>query len=72
MESSNEDALFLSVLTLGEIQKGIEKLAVSKRRNALQTWLDRDLRNRFAGRILDIDADVALTWACVQATGPAS
>lgn len=68
MESSNEDALFLSVLTLGEIQKGIEKLAVSKRRNALQTWLDRDLRNRFAGRILEIDADVALTWARVQAT----
>ncbi len=68
MESCDEGALFLSVLTLGEIQKGIEKLGAGKRRNSLQTWLDRDLRNRFAGRILDIDADVALTWARVQAT----
>ena len=63
MESCDEDTLFLSVLTLGEIQKGIEKLVPGKRRNALQSWLDRDLRSRFAGRILAIDAEVAMTWA---------
>ena len=68
MESCDEDALYLSVLALGEIQRGIEKLDPGKRRNALQTWLDRDLRNRFAGRILDIDAEVAVTWARVQAS----
>ncbi len=68
MESCDEDALFLSVLTLGEIQKGIEKLAPGKRRNVLQSWLDRDLRKRFRGRILDIDPEVAITWARVQAS----
>lgn len=68
MESCDESTLFMSVLTLGEIQKGIEKLAPGKRRNALQSWLDRDLRRRFAGRILDIDAEVAITWARIQAS----
>lgn len=68
MESCDEDALFLSILTLGEIQKGIEKLAPGKRRNGLQTWLDRDLRSRFRGRIRDIDTDVAITWARIQAS----
>lgn len=67
MESCDEDSLFLSVLTLGEIQKGIEKLTPGKRRNTLQVWLDRDLRGRFLGRVLDVDAEVAFTWARVQA-----
>ncbi len=68
MESCEEEAIFLSVLTLGEIQKGIEKLAPGKRRNELQAWLDRDLRRRFAGRLLDIDGEVALVWGRVQAS----
>ncbi len=68
MESCDENTLFMSVLTLGEIQKGIEKLAPGKRRNALQSWLDRDLRTRFAGRILSIDAEVTMTWAHIQAS----
>ena len=68
MESCEEEAIFLSVLTLGEIQKGIEKLIPGKRRNELQAWLDRDLRRRFAGRLLDIDAEVALVWGRVQAS----
>jgi predicted nucleic acid-binding protein len=68
MESCDEEAIFLSVLTLGEIQKGIEKLAPGKRRNALQAWLDRDLRSRFAGRVVAIDAEVALVWGRVQAS----
>lgn len=68
MESCDEEAIFLSVLTLGEIQKGIEKLVPGKRRNELQAWLDRDLRHRFAGRLLEIDAEVALVWGQVQAS----
>ena len=68
MESCDEEAIFLSVLTLGEIQKGIEKLAPGKRRNELQAWLDRDLRLRFAGRVVEIDAEVALVWGRVQAS----
>lgn len=67
IEGCDEDALFLSVLTLGEIRKGIEKLDDQTRRRALQRWLDGDLRNRFAGRILPVSEEVASTWGTLQA-----
>jgi predicted nucleic acid-binding protein len=57
MEAVDETLLFLSVLTLGEIRKGLA--AQSRRRTHLETWLDVELHTRFAGRILPIDAQVA-------------
>jgi len=59
--------VYVSVLTLGEIQKGIARLAGPKRQNAVQHWLDGGLRPRFAGRILPVDEAVALTWGLIQA-----
>ncbi|MBN8215764.1 MAG: type II toxin-antitoxin system VapC family toxin [Spirochaetes bacterium] len=66
IRSCDEDRLFLSVLTLGEIQKGISRLADGKRKNAIQRWLDGELRVRFEGRILPIDEEVALGWGLMQ------
>lgn len=57
-----EATLFLSVLTIGEIQAGISKLPDSPRKAMLASWLSNDLMQRFQGRILPIDADVALVW----------
>ena len=57
-----EDTLYISVLTLGEIQKGISKSTDPHKKHRLQTWLDADLRERFSGRVLSIDSDVALAW----------
>ena len=54
--------LYLSVLTLGEIRKGIETLADPQRRHALLDWLETDLPAFFAGRILPVDAGVADRW----------
>ena len=54
--------LYLSALTLGEIQQGISRLAVSARRQRLQSWLDEDLQTRFAGRVLPVDVPVCLLW----------
>lgn len=54
--------LYLSVLTLGELRKGIESLADAKRRMTLADWLETDLPGFFAGRILGIDAQVADRW----------
>ena len=54
--------LYLSVLTLGELRKGIEGLADTKRRMALTDWLETDLPGFFAGRILSIDTQVADRW----------
>ena len=54
--------LYLSVLTLGEIRKGIEALAEPARRLPLLDWLETALPAFFAGRILPIDAAVADRW----------
>jgi predicted nucleic acid-binding protein len=66
IEGYDEDFFFLSVLTLGEIQKGIAKLSDEKRKASYQRWLDTDLRARFSHRILPISLDVALEWGIVQ------
>ncbi len=62
MESADESLLHLSVLTLGEIRKGLAALPQGRRRTRLETWLEVDLRGRFAGRILPVDAAVADRW----------
>lgn len=67
MESTDEELLFLSVLTLGEIRKGITALADPARKGRLETWLSRGLILRFEGRILAIDQAVADRWG--QITG---
>ena len=59
--------LFLSVLTLGEIRKGVEGVADAQRRMALLDWLEADLPAYFSGRILPIDAQVADRWGRVAA-----
>ncbi|OGJ91638.1 MAG: recombinase [Candidatus Raymondbacteria bacterium RifOxyC12_full_50_8] len=62
IEECPEDALYLCVITLGEIQKGIAKLKDPNKKHLLQAWLDADLRERFNGRILVVNEDTALTW----------
>jgi predicted nucleic acid-binding protein len=54
-----EEHLFLSVLTLGEIEKGIAKLPLSLRKSNLKTWLEQDLVLRFENRILNITPETA-------------
>ena len=61
-----ESRLYLSVIALGEIQKGIAALGDRERKRKLQAWLENDLRARFAGRVLDVDTDVALEWGVLQ------
>jgi toxin FitB len=61
-----EEMLFLSVLTIGEIQKGIARLSEESRKASLQSWLDSQLRERFSDRVLAITEDVALTWGIIQ------
>jgi hypothetical protein len=62
MEATEESLLRLSVLTLGEIRKGIDSLSDRSRRTALESWLNHDLLIRFANRILDVDQAVADRW----------
>ena len=64
---TEESLLYLSVLTLGEIRKGIMSLKNAPRRVELEAWLDSDLVLRFAGRILPIDQAIADRWGRLAA-----
>lgn len=62
----NETNLFISVLTFGELHKGIEKLDQSKRKEELHSWVENDLKERFLSRTLSIDLLVAQVWGKIQ------
>ena len=62
IDATSEDLLYLSVLTFGEIRKGIASLPDAARRIKLETWLDRELVLRFGDRILSIDLAIADRW----------
>jgi predicted nucleic acid-binding protein len=67
LEAADERLLYLSVLTLGEIRKGVGMLAQGKRRTRLETWIDVELSARFSGRILPVDLAVADRWGVLAA-----
>jgi predicted nucleic acid-binding protein len=66
LDERDEHSLFLSVLTLGELQKGISRLSTGVRKDDLQAWIEHDLIERFEGRILDLDLETALIWGKLQ------
>ncbi len=69
LETTDRQSQHVSVVTLAEIQKGIELLAVGKRRTQLQQWLTQELEDWFSGRILPVDRQVASRWASLVAQG---
>lgn len=66
LNAQDEQTLFLSVLNLGELQKGISKLPDGSRKNELQAWVSYDLMERFSGRILSLDEETAIYWGRLQ------
>lgn len=62
IDALDPNTVYLSVITIGELRKGIEKLPDSKRKEMLRLWLNDDLLIRFSGRILVLDVPVMLTW----------
>lgn len=61
--------LAISVLTLGEIEKGLQLLVDGSKRERLARWLRGDLPRQFSGRVLDVDERVALAWGGMAAAG---
>ena len=68
LQESPSETLFISVLTLGEIRRGIEKLDDSKRRTHLVSWLEHDLIKWFGPNILPISLEIAERWGYITAT----
>jgi len=67
VDSLDDDDIYLSVITIGEIIKGIEKLPKSRRKQELHTWLKEDLLARFSGKIIPIDNGVITAWGLLAA-----
>ena len=66
LKSNDEGSFFLSVITLGEIEKGIAKLPDSRKKRAIEVWLRSDLLPRFGKRLLPVSRKVAVIWGRMQ------
>jgi toxin FitB len=67
LADADEDRIFLSVITFGEIRQAVEQMPAGRRRDSLKSWLQDELPARFEGRILMIDLFVAETWGAIMA-----
>jgi predicted nucleic acid-binding protein len=72
LDALDEEETFISVISLGEIRRGIALLDAGRRRDALFTWLAEDLPQRFGSRVILVDQTVALTWGDLMAAAKRS
>jgi predicted nucleic acid-binding protein len=63
----DEDRLFISVVSIAEIRRGVALLPPGRRRDSLAVWLSRELPERFTGRVLDIDFAITERWGDLMA-----
>ena len=69
LAEADEDRIFLSVVTLGELRHGVERMPAGARRDRLDAWLTGQIPTRFEGRILPIDPNTADSWGRIMARG---
>ena len=67
LRGTHPDLLWASVLSFGEIRKGIERLAAGKRRTELEQWVERDLNQWFEDRLLPVTKAIAERWGVLSA-----
>jgi predicted nucleic acid-binding protein len=68
LEAQDPWDLAVSVLTLGEIQRGVERMAAGRRKAELAKWLATELPAHFGDGVLPVDAAVALAWGALTAS----
>jgi predicted nucleic acid-binding protein len=66
IDGLDETAVYLTAFTVGELEKGIERLDPGTKRDALRVWFEQ-LRVRFTGRILPFDEEAAIVWGDMSA-----
>lgn len=64
----DEDTLFVSVITLGELRYGIELLPAGRKRSRLEEWIAAEFVPRFEGRVLPVSDAVADMWGRITAS----
>lgn len=62
LNAAEMERVFLSAVTIGEIQLGISNLPASNRRTELEIWLNSTLPAQFPDRVLPLDADTFVAW----------
>jgi len=67
IDSLDSDDVYLSVIAIGEITKGVEKLPDSKQKQELYSWLKEDLLARFYARVVPLDIDILMEWGLLIA-----
>jgi len=67
MNAVDEEKLLISVITVGEIQRGIERLPNSHRKTELLVWMNHGLLQRFSARMIGIDAPTMYLWGSLTA-----
>jgi predicted nucleic acid-binding protein len=67
LDAQDPSDLALSVLSLGEIQRGIARLTDTRRKARLGHWLATQLAAQFEGRLLPVDLEVTLAWGTLSA-----
>jgi predicted nucleic acid-binding protein len=67
LNSIEEERLFISVITIGEIQRGIERIPDSHRKTELLSWMNNGLITRFTERMVTIDASTMFIWGSLVA-----
>jgi toxin FitB len=68
LDGLEPEQMHVSVLTLGELRKGVLRAADARRRQRLAAWIDNTLPGWFGPRVLDIDLPVAARWAELPAS----
>ncbi len=66
LADADEDRVFLSVITIAELERGVSLLPAGSKRESLRAWIANDLLERFEGRLLDVSVDVAREWGAVM------
>ena len=67
LDAVDEDRVFISVVSIAELRRGVALMDAGRRRDALAAWLTDDLPARFTGRMLPIDRAVAEHWGDLMA-----
>ncbi len=67
IDSVDPDGVYLSVITIGEITKGIEKLPNSRRKQELSDWLENELLIRFQENLIELDVSILTQWGKLNA-----
>jgi predicted nucleic acid-binding protein len=72
LDAADEDRVFVSVVTLAELRRGVTRLRDGTRRRLLEQWLGHEVIARFASRIIPVDDAIADCWGRIIADREAS